>query len=210
MRQLFFLLLILGSISVNAQNVASFFINMPNEKIPQLEEAWRKDLVDLFQSGKEATLENLMGGRSTLKELTADYLLLQTSERSLLEIKLLPLINDTYLACVITTVSAPVADSRVDFFTTEWKSLPATDLWEPAKPEWFIKDGTDQNSQEFLHAITLLDMDLIHYQLNPENQTLTATYTTPDYLNNESREEVKPFLKETPEVYQWKSGRFTK
>jgi len=210
MRQLFILLFMLGFISVNAQNAASFFINMPDEKIPQLEEAWRKDLVDLFQSGKDATLENLMGGRSTLKTMTADYLLLQISERSTLEMKLLPLINDTYLACVVTTVNAPVADSRVDFFTMDWKSLHATDLWEPAMSEWYIKDDVNQNSEEFLHAISSLDMHLIRYQLNPENQTLTATYTTPDYLNDEDRKKVKPFLKETPLVYLWKSGRFVK
>jgi len=208
MRQLFILSLILVSISVNAQNVASFFIHMPDEQIPQLEEAWRKDLVDLYQSGKDAKLENLMAGQSSIKEMTADYLLLQTSERSTLEIKLLPLINDTYLACVITTVNAPIADSRIDFFSLEWKSLSSADMLEPVTFDWFIKEDVNNNNEEFLHAVSNLDMHLYHYKLNPENLTLTAVYTTPDYLNSEDREKVTPFLKEMPKVYQWKSGRF--
>lgn len=209
MRKLIFSLFIAVTLSVvNAQDVASFFISMPDGNIPQLEEAWRKDLVDLFRSGKTATLDNTMGGKSTLEKMTADYLLLQSTERSTLEIKLLPLINDTYLACVITTVNAPVADSRVDFFTLEWKPVPASDLFTSVMPEWFIKEDADRNSENFLDAMSCLDMHLIKYQLNADDQTLTAIYTTPDYLNSQDREKVKPFLKENPKVYQWKSGRF--
>lgn len=209
MRQFIFSLFILLTIStVNAQNVTSFFISMPDEYIPQLEEAWRKDLVDLFQSGKTATLDNTMGGKSTLEKLTADYLLLQYTERSMLEIKLLPLINDTYLACVITTVKAPVADSRVDFFTLEWKPLDATDLFASVSPEWYIKEDTDRNSNDFLDVVSYLDMHLIRYQLDADDRTLTAIYTTPDYLNKQDRDKVSPFLKENPKKYQWKSGRF--
>lgn len=209
MRQFIFSLFILLTIStVNAQNVTSFFISMPDDYIPQLEEAWRKDLVDLFQSGKTATLDNTMGGKSTLEKLTADYLLLQYTERSTLEIKLLPLINDTYLACVITTVKAPVTDSRVEFFTLEWKPLDAADLLTAVSPDWYIKEDTNRNSDDFLDAVSYLDMHLIRYQLNVEDRTLTAIYTTPDYLNKQDRDKVSLFLKENPKMYQWKSGRF--
>ncbi|MDR2919660.1 MAG: DUF3256 family protein [Tannerella sp.] len=209
MRKLIFSFFIAVTLSVvNAQDVASFFISMPDGNIPQLEEAWRKDLVDLFRSGKTATLDNTMGGKSTLEKMTTDYLLLQSTERSTLEIKLLPLINGTYVACVITTVNAPVADSRVDFFTLEWKPVPASDLFTSVMPKWFIKEDADRNSESFLDAMSCLDMHLVKYQLNADDQTLTAIYTTPDYLNSQDREKVKPFLKENPKVYQWKSGRF--
>lgn len=66
---------------------------MPDQYIPQLEHAWRKDLVDLYTSGKESRLKNTMNGFSTLQKLTNDYLLLQTTERSTVEMKLLPLVN---------------------------------------------------------------------------------------------------------------------
>ena len=209
MRQILFSLFIFLQLpTVSAQNVAAFFIQMPDDYLPQLEEAWRKDLIDLYQAGKVATLDNTMGGRSTLEKITTDYLLLQSTERSTLEIKLLPLINETYLACVIATVKAPVADSRVEFFTLDWKPLATSDLYTPVNPEWFIKDDPDRNSEPFLEAISYLDMNLVHYQLSVDDQTLTARYTTPDYLNQENRDRLIPFLKESPKVYRWKSGRF--
>jgi hypothetical protein len=194
--------------AVKAQDMASFFINMPNENILQLEEAWRKDLVDLYRSEKTASLDNTLKGRSTLLQLTPDYLLLQSTERSTMEMKFLPLINNTWIVCVITTVSAPVADSRVAFYTTEWQPLDASGLWSPTTADRFIKEDADRSSDSFLDAEALLDMELIRYRLNAEGTALTAEYTTPEYLNAEERATVKPFLKEEPIVYQWKAGRF--
>jgi len=76
MKRYFFILLCVCSLSnAIAQDMATFFINMPDHYLPQLEDAWRKDLVDLFQSGKQAVLDNTMNGRSTLKTLTRDYLI---------------------------------------------------------------------------------------------------------------------------------------
>lgn len=93
----------------------ALFISMPDQNIPQLENAWRKDLVDLYKSGKDATLKNTMNGSSSLKKLTSDYLLLQATERSSIEMKLLPLVNNTNVICMIRTVNGPVADSQIEF-----------------------------------------------------------------------------------------------
>ncbi len=194
--------------SVRAQDMASVFANMPDLYIPQLENAWRKDLIDLYNSGKEARLQNTMNGFSVLKKLTPDYILVQTTERSTLEMKLLPLVNNTHVICMVSTVYGPVADSFVDFFTTDWKLLPAGDLYDPVAPEWFIRPDADRSSDAFLNALSRLDMYLVRYDLDPDKVTLSATYTTPLYLSGEDRDKVTPFLKETPKVYTWERSRF--
>ena len=196
--------------AASAQDMATFFIHIPDHYLPHLEDAWRKDLVDLYKSGKPAVLDNTMTGRSTLQKLTPDYLYLQSTERSTLEIRFLPLINNTFIACVITTVYAPVADSRIAFFTMEWQPLPASEIWTAADTDSFIKDDVDRNDDDFQEARSYLDMDLIHYHLNPDQLTLEAVYTTLDYLSLEERTKVKPFLKETPKVFYWRAGRFEK
>lgn len=124
---------------MKAQEMDAVFVAMPDQYVPQLENAWRKDLIDLYNSGKEAKLKNTMNGFSTLKKLTDDYLLLQVTERSTVEMKLLPLVNDTYVVCMITTVYGPVPDSQVEFFTTDWKLLDSADLYTPGsnhRQEW--------------------------------------------------------------------------
>lgn len=193
---------------VKAQDMASVFTAMPDQYIPQLENEWRKDLIDLYNAGKEAKLQNTMNGFSTLKKLTANYLLLQVTDQSTVEMKLLPLVNNTNVVCVVNTVNGPVPDSRIAFYTTEWKPLNPTDLFTPVSSEWFIKENTDKKSESFRLVLPYLDMDLVKYTLDPDSLTLTATYTTPLYLGKEERKMIAPFLKDSPKVYNWEKFHF--
>lgn len=204
----YILLLLIICPFAKAQDMATLFANMPDEYVPHLESAWRKDLMDLYNTGKPATLQNTMNGTSSLLNLTENYLLLQSTERSTVEIKLLPLINNTNIVCMITTINAPVADSRIVFFTTEWQPLKSEDLFTPVKSDWFIKEDADTASESYKDAISRLDLELIRYNLNPENLTLTATYMTPSYLSNEERQKITPYIKETPKLFIWESSRF--
>lgn len=207
-RLILFILFCACVTGVKAQEMDALFVSMPNRYIPQLDDAWRKDLIDLYNSGKEAKLKNTMAGFSTLEKLTSDYLLLQTTERSTVEMKLLPLVNNTYVICMITTIKGPIPDSQVEFFTTDWEPLSSSDLFTPVTADWFIQEDADRNSLAFIEATSRLDMDLIHYTLSPDDLTLTATYTTPLYLEKEAQEKVKPFLKENPRIYHWKKSHF--
>jgi hypothetical protein len=188
----------------HSQTVAEIFTKIPDDMIIQLEEAWRKDLIDLYKSGKTASLENTMQGRSVLKKLTDDYLFLETTERSTLEIKLLPLINETYVLCVISTVYAPVADSKTEFYTIDWKKLPDRVLFTPVTGAWFWKEDADTASFEYIEAKSLVNLDLIKYSLNADNHTMTAEYMLPEYLEEEERAKLLPFLKTDKKVYEWK------
>ena len=55
-------LLLVSVLPLKAQDMAAVFIAMPDEYVPQLEDAWRKDLVDLYRSNEKARLKNNMNG----------------------------------------------------------------------------------------------------------------------------------------------------
>ncbi|MDR1879862.1 MAG: DUF3256 family protein, partial [Tannerellaceae bacterium] len=78
----------------------------------------------------------------------------------------------------------------------------------PVTADWFIIDDADRESDAFKDALSRMDIDLIKYRLSPDDQTLTAHYTTPLYLSPEEREKVTPYLKQTPKVYKWETFRF--
>lgn len=193
---------------LKAQNMAEVFVSMPDEYVPQLEDAWRKDLVDLYNSGENAQLKNNMNGTSRLVKLTKDYLLLESTERTTLELKLLPLVNNTFVICKIITVKAPVADSRIAFFSPDWKPLNASDLLEPVTAGWFIREDANKESMAFQESTSRLDMDLFEYKLSPDDYTLTQIYTTPQYTDKETQKKLRPFLKDSPKVYTWTKSYF--
>lgn len=207
-RLLLGMMLAVGLMEMKAQEMDAVFAAMPDTYMPQLESAWRKDLIDLYHSGKEAKLKNTMDGFSSLQKLTDDYLLLQVTERSTVEMKLLPLVNETHVICMVTTVYGPVPDSRISFFTTEWKPLETAELFTPVSADWYINPDADTSSVAFVEAAARLDMDLRKYSLSPENQTLTAEYVTPQYLSETDRKAVEPFLKTEPKVYNWEKFHF--
>ena len=193
---------------LKAQNMAEVFVSMPDEYVPQLEDAWRKDLVDLYNSGENAQLKNNMNGTSRLVKLTKDYLLLESTERTTLELKLLPLVNNTFVICKIITVKAPVADSRIAFFSPDWKPLNASDLLEPVTARWFIREDADKESMAFQESTSRLDMNLFEYKLSLDDYTLTQIYTTPQYTDKETQKKLRPFLKDSPKVYTWTKSYF--
>ena len=211
MNRYFVLLAIFFSIaaqSVNAQDMAAVFTTMPDQFIPQLESAWRKDLVDLYRSDKEAKLKNIMNGVSELKKLTPDFLELQSTDRCTIQMKLLPLINHTHIICMVTTVYGPVADSRINFYTTEWQPLDKEDLIDPVSESFFYKKKIDRNSASFIEAYSQIEMNLYHYHLDPDHTTLSVEYTTPQYLGKEGRKQLEPFLNKELLVYKWNKSRF--
>jgi len=192
-------------LAAKAQKMEDYFVQMPNDLIVQLEEAWRKDLVDSYKAGKPAVLENTMQGKSILKKLSDHYLLLQSTESSTVELKMFSLVNNTFVICMIETVYAPVADSRVSFYSTDWQLLPSDGIFTPVAEEWFWKDDLDTTTLGYLPQT---DIFLVKYSLSDEDTTLTAEYMTPYFLDDETQQLVKPLLKAEPKTYQWKSGRF--
>ena len=204
----FYLLLVLMTAPLRAQDIATAFMAMPDECIPQLEKGAKKQLVDFYLSDKTAQVPHKLGGNVILKKLTSNYLQLQMSDRSEKEYKLLPLVNKSNVICLVETVKGPVADSRISFYSTDWKSVDSADLFTPVQSSWFIREDADTTLFKYQESVSHLDLDLFKYELNPGDNTLKQIYTTPQYLDKETRDNLKPFLKEEPKVFQWNQSRY--
>ena len=98
---------------------------------------------------------------------------------------------------------------RMQGYSALWQ--PGTDhaaiATEVKVTEKLKEQGIDKKDEAYQEAASHLDMDLIQYRLSPDDQTLTAIYTTPQYLSQEAREKIEPYLIE-PKVYTWQKYRF--
>ena len=190
-----------------AQNMFSVFSEMPKDLIILVDSIQRQDLMNLYKNGSPAKVEDKLYEIVTLSSFNDDYLELHSGNSSM-QIALLTLINDSKVICLIQTVCAPICDSKLSFYTSEWKVLNTDDFIQPVETSWFLKDDVDKNNQEFIHAIKSLDMNLMQYSFNSETLSLSQTYTTPLYLSKEDNEKVEPFLKNEPKVFEWKKMGF--
>lgn len=194
--------------SVVAQNMKTVFVAMPDSVTPLLTKVNREDCIDFLDSNMKAVVKNRFGNVAEMKVLTDDYVLMQTSEVGMLEMKLLPLADSTKVICMVKTVNVPVADSSVRFYTSDWsQQLDVKEFLQlPSMDAFFLPN--DSLKDEAILTRKKADMHLMKAQLSKEDTFLTFTYTTPDYLNEEDREKLLPHLRKEPIVLRWSEGKF--
>ena len=201
------LMMCLCMASLVAQDMKTVFISMPDSIIPLLTKVNREDCVDFLDSNMKAQVKNRFDNQAELKTLTEDYLQMQITEVSTLEMKLLPLNDSVKVICLVKTLCASACDSEVRFYTTDWQETDASKyLRFPSEEAFYLpKDSVDDAYQTIREKA---DMYLLRLSLMSDKPALSLEYTTPSYLNKEDREKLMPYLRKEPIVYEWKDGKF--
>lgn len=201
------LILWICTMSVSAQEMKTIFVNLPDSIEPLLTKVNKEDCVDFLDSGMKAVVKNRFDRSAELKVLTSDYLQMQLSDVSTLELKLLPLKDSVRVICMVKTVCASACDSDIRFFDTKWNELDASDFLKyPVEDVFYLPlDSLTDDVQE-LRAKA--DICLMKATLSADDSSLTWEYTTPLTLHKDDREKLIPLLRKEPLTMQWVEGRF--
>jgi hypothetical protein len=195
-RRLLFALSLLSVASVQAQSVSHYFVQMPGNLIPAVSIDARKDLIDFLKNGKTAAMPSAFGGQVILKELSEDYLLLQTSEKSDLQLKILHVNDSLRVLAVVHSVSAPLKDSYIRFYTTTWQ--PCGDLQMPV---WAVGDFIDMEKSRKLGLTDRLNEIgprlFVSCQFKPSEPILVAHSSLKDDLQPEQAKEFGPVIRDS-------------
>lgn len=196
-----FLLSISG---LKAQQVATYFVSMPDELLLQIEPNRRKDMIDFFQHDQKGGITNALGGKSEIMAMSDKYMKVSLSDISTMEICLLAK-DTTNVVAVICTVCAPACDSRISFYDGRWNLLDTKDFLQlPSDADFFVSKETPGRDE----ALGLIDMSLVEYTFSPDNDVLTADYTVKNYLPEEIYKQIAPFLKKEALQYFWNGKRY--
>ncbi|MFV0420083.1 MAG: DUF3256 family protein [Dysgonomonas sp.] len=188
--------------TVNAQELESIILSMPSDIILGLDATQKDKLLANAKDTAQITVERETVGAVERLAISPDYISLQTSEAGTTQIKLLPLINDTKIICVVKTVCGKACDSQIQFYTTKWIPI-AQGLFPKKTKEWFIKSDVDKDSQDFKNAYAALDMTPIKMTLSPDGTSLDASYDIKNYLPEDDYKKIQPFLIEGSKTFQW-------
>lgn len=199
----------IGLGALQAQEAKTCFKNMPDSICPLLSAVNRADFIDFLESKMKAEVTNSFGGKSEMTELSPDYIRVQMTPQSTWQMKLLPVNDSTKVICTVSTVCAPACDSHINFYTTDWKELPAASYLPalPAMDDFIIQAPDTVDVYEYQAARRQADMLLVKTDLSAKDAALTFTFTTPDYMEKEAAEKLKPFIRR-PIAYTWNQGKF--
>ena len=196
------------TMSVWAQNMKSVFVSMPDSIAPLFTKVNKEDCIDFLDSGMKAVVTNRFGKKSEMKVLSDDYVLVQSTGSSTLEMKLLPLNDSIKVVCMVKTVCASACDSEIHFYTSDWnKELAVADFLVMPDIDMFFL-SSDSASDDYDLIRKKVDMHLVKVSLSQDDASLTFIYTTPDYLNKDDREKLLPYLRKEPIVLKWQDGKF--
>lgn len=197
--------------TVQAQDMKSLFVALPDSLSPLLTEVNRADFGDFLASNMKAEVKNRFGNLSEMTRLTDDYLFLELTSASSIEMKLLPVNDSVRVVCVVHTYLAPVADSHVSFYSTSWKKLQTEDFLRlPEESDFYVAPDTGGQNDSLENLRTYADMYLLKAELSSGQYTLSFTYTTPDYMDEETAKKIRPYLLSRPLRYIWKNGKFVR
>lgn len=200
MRKIILILLVFCSLvlDLRAQDMRTVFMEAPDSVLPLLPCNARADCIDFADAGMIYPVTNILDGKSVLKELGDDYLLLQSTGSSTVEMKLLPY-DGRFVICVVNTVFAEVADSRISFFDSGWNRIEkGTIFTAPSIEDFFIGDDS--------RVLDKCDIYLVSLKLDSADNLLTAEYTMPGYMNSEDAAEVRSSMRKV--VYRWNGKKF--
>ncbi len=193
---------ITGLAGVNAADTltaSKVFSDIPLEVLDLIRQSARLDMLDYYaQADSIVTVQNALGGESRLQKVTPDYLKVSVTPVSTLEIKLLPAGKSN----IIMTLYTVNSDTDIKFFDPSFKPLPTDKyLKAPTLKDFFDLKGSDISEEELREKIPF---DAIQYSIGPDEDTLTATFTTLETLSQEDRDMLTPLLKKQLQS-PWKS-----
>ena len=193
MKKLIFSILLCLPLLVQAQTLTEVFTAMPDSLQALLTKNNRMDMVDFLASHMEARVTNRMDGQSVMDTLTTDYLHMTLTGNTVVEMKLLPRGEEKVVA-VLHTAGAPVKDSVLQYFTTDWKETSDLTAW-PDFSAFEAKPRSELTEEQIQLLEALADMQLTTMTLSPADCLLHLNLST-DILPEEDREKVQDLIKE--------------
>ncbi|MBE6303066.1 MAG: DUF3256 family protein [Bacteroidales bacterium] len=204
MRKIIYILFLMFAFAAqtNAQEMRTIFVEMPDSIIPLLTKSNRADCVDFLDAKMKARVTNRFDGHSELLQLTPDYLKMQLTGHTFLQMKLLPRSSGDTIICMINTVCAEACDSRIRFYTKKWQQItPAEKLLQKPMIKDFFTPGDPLEK-----ILQIADIYLVELKLFPLVKTMQASYTMPAYM---SRKDSAFVTKNMHLIeYQWTGKTF--
>jgi len=199
--------LIIAFCPVEAQTVSELFLKLPEPVLLTLTVSDRMDLIDMYKAGEESNTRNFFGDSCSILSLSDDYLQIRIG-KNIMELFILPMINDSKIIGLIQTVCTPVCDSQLEFYTTTWKKIATSVLITFAGKYDFLKEEINPKDEIVKNALIPLDINMIRLHYDPNKQELYQYYTTPEYLSEMDRVNVKTYLDEKAKQFKWNLSRF--
>ena len=187
MKKIFLILLVSFSLlPLNAQNMRQIWLEMPDSIIPYLNRSLRTELADYVTMGMKSEVMNALRDTTRIEKLTDDYILIQLSNATKLEIKSL----DASTIVMVQTWCGPLAESKLSLFSNNWEAKQLNIDVSPM----FVKPDT-MSQQRYSELLDMANVTMNEMQLSVKENSLTIKYSVP-LLSSTDKKEMQAILRQ--------------
>ena len=168
----------------------------------------RLDMLDYWDVDSVYKASNAMNGLSWLENVSQDFLKVQITPVSNLEIKILPDKNGKIVMTVYTVGDEIQAqDSQIKFYDENLAELVESKyLVMPQLKDFFeIPKGSATKMKEIEQMIPF---PTVAFSANPDNNNLEARLTVEKYVNQDDWNIARLFVKPSI-ILEWKKGKYS-
>lgn len=185
------------------QTIDTVFKTMPIEFLPAFSDA---NKTMLLMDTSLSVIPYPLGKIERL-EYTDTFLSLKTSDVGTLQLKLLPLVNNTLIISVVKTVCSNVCDSEIRFFTDKWEEIDKNNLLPNIQPHIFF-DASKLNRLDFKVAVSHINIYPLHLQFNKESDDLAVKFDFVGFLSSDDLKKIEPFVEKESIILSWNKSMF--
>lgn len=186
-----------------ARNVRDFFLSDKAEVFNIVQPNYRMEMLAYYDVGRLMPTTGVLGEKATLVRATDDYLAVNLSEASKVEMLMLTSGRDTVLY-VVNTVMLPVPDSRLSAYSTDWKPLRIDKLVSlPAIGDFIaVPKNAPVKKADVEEKIIF---PLISYSIDDSAKTLTARQQMRAFMGKDAYKAIAPYMTDSI-VYERSGG----
>ena len=194
--------------ALEARTITDFFVSEPGNLFPLLTNSKKMDLVDYLAAGRMVEIDNTMGTGTHLTAASDDYLGIQVSGSSAVEMLMFPVSKNDTVIMAITTVALPAKDSRIEFFDTKWNRLDSKKfIKEPTMNDFVVIPKGDKTKKETV--LEAIDFPIICYSFDKESNSVIACQSLKDFMAKDEYEKIAPYLLDSLS-FQLKGSKFVR
>lgn len=184
------------------------FVDFPAPALDLLTKSMRLDMLDYYEADSIYSVANAMEGLSRLDTVTADYLKVEITPVTSLQLKLLKDRKGADLLMAVYTAGGDgqAPDSDVRFYDANLTELPAEKFLKyPRLKDFFSIPKGSLTSQKEIDS--MIPFPTVEFEAYPGSGSLQARLTVENYINIDDFNIIKLFLK--PQVtYTWDGKAF--
>lgn len=194
------------TVAAKAQNMEKLFGEMPDSIVPVMSKTNRLDCIDFFKSKMTSNVQNIYNGKSRISDLTENFLVLQPTTSSQVEMRTYDVEGKGRIIAVAYTYMAPAKETTLAFYDMSWKKLKTADFISlPQKNEFIIKNDT-ADSENLEKAKGILADAFVFAEIDKDSGNISFALST-EAVTDDKLKKALPYIARPPR-YAWNSKKF--